>query len=73
MINKITWRFKISLYNVITLNICYTLTKFITFTKDIKEVNDLRQYLIFDEIKQFGGDKLEKETFRDKFLFTFNH
>ena len=41
-LNNPIWKFKVSLYNVITMTICYKTTKLITFTNELKRVADLR-------------------------------
>ena len=63
---------RIEFYNVLTLKICYTLTKLVTFTDELKTVDDLRNLLVFSEIEEFGDGKLEENSFKQWFLFTYN-
>ena len=63
---------KVQLFNVLTLKICYKLTKLVTFSDDLQTVDDLRKLLIFDEVEEFGDGKLKEEDFRQWFLFTYN-
>ena len=65
MINNTIWKFTVSFYNVITLNICYSLTKFVSYTKEINNVNDLRKYLVYEELKQFCGENVSEEKFKE--------
>ena len=65
---------KVQLYNVIELRICREITKYVTFTESIKTVQDLRKYLIFSEVEQFGEGKFieENDDFKKYFRFTYD-
>ena len=68
------YRCEVKFYNVLYLRICHDITKLVTFTDNIKRVSDLRKYLVFSEVKDFGDDlKEEKDDFKNMFRFTYNH